>query len=190
MILKAWVPNTDRDCAPVCSRTSISRSPSAKGAILIRSAVVFDREGTYVWRLRDEVAERVPIEIGLRKNGRVEVTLGLASGDTIVSAGTHKVVEGRKLRAAELVKNDEPAAGVRAAAPSGSERESPRSASRPVLATVMSLVIVLFGAISMARLTNRGCRRSTRRSCPSRPCFRALRRKSSRRRSPTSSKTR
>jgi hypothetical protein len=26
--------------------------------------VVFDREGTYVWRVRDEVAERVPIEIG------------------------------------------------------------------------------------------------------------------------------
>jgi len=68
--------------------------------IVPESAVVFDREGTYVWRVRDEVAERVPIEVGLRKDGRVEVTLGLSAGDTIVTAGTHKVIEGRKLRAA------------------------------------------------------------------------------------------
>ena len=121
MILKAWVPNTDRRLRPGLFANVDLEIAEREGAMLIpESAVVFDREGTYVWRLRDEVAERVPIEIGLRKNGRVEVTLGLAAGDTIVSAGTHKVVEGRKLRAAELVTSDEPGNGPRAAAPGGS----------------------------------------------------------------------
>ncbi len=121
MILKAWVPNSERRLRPGLFANVDLEIAEREGAMLIpESAVVFDREGTYVWRLRDEVAERVPIEIGLRKNGRVEVKLGLAAGDTIVSAGTHKVVEGRKLRAAELVKGDEPGSGPRAAASSGS----------------------------------------------------------------------
>ncbi len=46
--------------------------------------------------------------------------VGLAPGDTIDSAGTHKVVAGRKLRAAELVKSDDAGGGPRAAAPGGS----------------------------------------------------------------------
>jgi membrane fusion protein (multidrug efflux system) len=121
MILKAWVPNAERRLRPGLFANVDLEIAEREGAMLIpESAVVFDRQGTYVWRLRDEVAERVPIEIGLRKNGRVEVTLGLTAGDTIVTAGTHKVVEGRKLRAPALVKGDEPGSGPRAAAPGGS----------------------------------------------------------------------
>ena len=42
----------------------------------------------------------MPIETGLRKNGLVEVTLGLQPGDTIVSAGVHKVQAGKRVVAA------------------------------------------------------------------------------------------
>jgi len=60
--------------------------------------VVFDRQGTYVWKVDDDdLARRVPVETGLRKGGRVEVTLGLQPGDRIVTAGTHKVSEGKQL---------------------------------------------------------------------------------------------
>jgi len=62
----------------------------------------------------------VPSEIGLRKGGRVEVTLGLASGDTIVTAGTHKVIEGRKLRAAAPAETDQARGGPHASTPQGS----------------------------------------------------------------------
>jgi hypothetical protein len=82
--------------------------------------VVFDQQGTFVWRVRDELGERVPIDIGLRKNGRVEVKLGLSPGDTIVSAGTHKVIPGRKLRAAEVVETEEVGSAPRSTAPGGS----------------------------------------------------------------------
>ena len=88
--------------------------------LIPESAVVFDQQGTFVWRVRDEVGERVPIDIGLRKNGRVEVKLGLAPGDTIVSAGTHKVIPGRKLRMAESEKHEEVGSAPRATTPAGS----------------------------------------------------------------------
>ncbi len=121
MILKAWVPNADRRLRPgLFANVDLEIAQRENAMLIPESAVVFGREGAYVWRVRDEVAERVPVEIGLRKNGRVEVTLGLAAGDTIVTAGTHKVIEGRKLQAAALVKSGEAGAGPRAAAPGGS----------------------------------------------------------------------
>jgi membrane fusion protein (multidrug efflux system) len=121
MILKAWVPNADRRLRPgLFANVDLEIAQRENAMLIPESAVVFDREGSYVWRVRDEVATRVPVEIGLRKHGRVEVTLGLAAGDTIVSAGTHKVIEGRKLRAAALVKSDDASSGAHAAAPGGS----------------------------------------------------------------------
>ena len=42
-----------------------------KNALLVpESAVSADRHGTFVWRIDDEVATRVPIQTGLRKQGR------------------------------------------------------------------------------------------------------------------------
>jgi membrane fusion protein (multidrug efflux system) len=101
LILKAWVSNADHRLVPGLFANVDLEIAQRENALLVpESAVVFDRAGSYVWRVRDEVAQRVPIEVGLRKHGRVEVTLGLQAGDTIVTAGTHKVIEGRKLRAA------------------------------------------------------------------------------------------
>jgi multidrug efflux pump subunit AcrA (membrane-fusion protein) len=65
------------------------------------AAVVFDRHGAFVWRRgADDLAERVPIQTGLRSGGSVEVTLGLESGDSIVTAGTNKVSEGDRIAVA------------------------------------------------------------------------------------------
>jgi len=121
MILKAWVPNADHRLVPgLFANVDLEIAQRENAMLVPESAVVFDREGTYVWRVREEVAERVPIEIGLRKGGRVEVTLGLSPGDTIVTAGTHKVIEGRKLRAAAPAKSDQARGEPRASAAQGS----------------------------------------------------------------------
>jgi membrane fusion protein (multidrug efflux system) len=121
MILKAWVPNADRRLRPGLFANVDLEIAQRENALLIpESAVVFDQAGTYVWRVRNEIAERVPVETGLRKNGRVEVTLGLVAGDTIVTAGTHKVIEGHKLRAAVPEKADQAGVVPRAAAASES----------------------------------------------------------------------
>jgi membrane fusion protein (multidrug efflux system) len=65
------------------------------------SAVVYDPQGTFVWRVGAEGAvERVPVVAGLRRNGLVEIRSGVAAGDRVVSAGTNKVVAGRPVRIA------------------------------------------------------------------------------------------
>ncbi|MEE9607575.1 MAG: efflux RND transporter periplasmic adaptor subunit [Myxococcota bacterium] len=99
MILKAWVPNPSGRLRPGMFANVDLEIARRDNVILVpESAVVFDRHGTYVWRLdEDGVAERVPIETGLRKGGRVEVTIGLRPGDRVVTAGTHKVTEGKKV---------------------------------------------------------------------------------------------
>ncbi|MDH3210898.1 MAG: efflux RND transporter periplasmic adaptor subunit [Myxococcales bacterium] len=102
LILKAWVPNADGRLRPGLFADVDLEIAQRENALLVpESAVVFDRHGTFVWRVEDDdSARRVPIEVGLRKGGRVEVTLGLRPGDTVVSAGTHKVSEGEKLQSA------------------------------------------------------------------------------------------
>jgi multidrug efflux pump subunit AcrA (membrane-fusion protein) len=70
-----------------------------ESAIVVpESAIVFDHQGTFVWRVSaDDRAERIPIQTGLRTGGIVEVTMGLHAGDSIVTAGVHKVEEGDQL---------------------------------------------------------------------------------------------
>ena len=72
-------------------------------AILVsEAAIVYDRKGTYVWRIgADDRAQRVSVGLGLRSAGRVHVERGLAPGDVVVVAGTHKLKEGSRIRRAQ-----------------------------------------------------------------------------------------
>jgi membrane fusion protein (multidrug efflux system) len=120
IIVKAWVPNADRRLRAGLFANVDMEVARRENAILVpESAVVFDRQGTYVWRVSDgDVAQRVPVETGLRKGGRVEVTLGLQPGDRIVTAGTHKVSEGKRVVAAAPARD---AQGQARRAPPGGE---------------------------------------------------------------------
>jgi membrane fusion protein (multidrug efflux system) len=103
VLLKAWIPNQDGRLRPGLFANVDLEIDRRDAAIQVpESAVVFDQRGAHVWRVREDgdnrTVERAPIEVGLRKDGRVEVTLGLQPGDTIVSAGTHKVSEGGRIQ--------------------------------------------------------------------------------------------
>jgi membrane fusion protein (multidrug efflux system) len=99
LLVKAWIPNEDRRLAAGLYTNIEVEIRRQEDALLIpESAVISDRDGTFVWRVsQEDVATRVPIEVGLRKDGEVEVTGGLAGGDRIVIAGTHKVNDGMKV---------------------------------------------------------------------------------------------
>jgi membrane fusion protein (multidrug efflux system) len=101
VILKAWVPNPDHRLRPgMFAETDLEVGRRDAAIVVPESAVVFDHQGTFVWRVsKHGSAERVPIQTGLRKGGVVEVTLGLHAGDTIITAGTHKVREGSPIAA-------------------------------------------------------------------------------------------
>jgi membrane fusion protein (multidrug efflux system) len=99
LILKAWVPNQQRRLRPgLFANIDLEIGQRERAIVVPESAIVFDREGTYVWKLdADQVPTRVPVQVGLRRAGRVEVTLGIQPGDTIVISGTHKVMAGKRV---------------------------------------------------------------------------------------------
>jgi membrane fusion protein (multidrug efflux system) len=101
LVLKAWVPNADGRLRPGMFAELDLEVGRRESAIAVpESAVVFDHQGTFVWRVTaDDRAERVPIETGLRTGGIVEVTMGLRAGDSIVTAGVHKLGEGDQIAA-------------------------------------------------------------------------------------------
>ena len=51
------------------------------------------------WIDAEGVASRLPVELGLREGGVVEVVSGLRAGVSVVTAGAHKVSEGAKVQA-------------------------------------------------------------------------------------------
>ena len=75
--MQAWVPNEERRLRAGLFANVDLEIARRDGAIIVpESAVVFDRQGTYVWRVDEEgLPSRAPIDLGLRKGGRVEVTM-------------------------------------------------------------------------------------------------------------------
>jgi membrane fusion protein (multidrug efflux system) len=96
---KATIDNPDRTLRPGLFASVHLPTARRGGALVVpESAIVYDTEGPFVWRLGpDATAERAAVGLGARRDGRVEVTTGLAAGDRIVGAGTNKVVPGRPL---------------------------------------------------------------------------------------------
>ncbi len=100
LLLKAWLANQDHRLKPgMFANIDVEISRKEDALLVPEASVVYDRHGIYVWRAGEGMrAEKVPVEIGLRQDGRVEILHGLAPGDTVVSAGTHKLMAGSRLR--------------------------------------------------------------------------------------------
>jgi membrane fusion protein (multidrug efflux system) len=102
VLVKAWIPNPERRLRPGLFAEIEAEVDRRDDALLVPdSALVYDLEGTFVWKLDgDSRARRAPVEVGIRQQGQVEVARGLAPGDVVVAAGIHKVKDGDKVRAA------------------------------------------------------------------------------------------
>jgi membrane fusion protein (multidrug efflux system) len=94
--MKAWVSNSDGRLRPgMFARVVLEVERTEQALLAPESAIANDASGPYVWRVTPEsLAERVAVELGTRREGQVVIVSGLASGDTIVTSGTHKVYEG------------------------------------------------------------------------------------------------
>lgn len=103
LVLKAWIGNADRRLKPgMFANVEVEISKREDALLIPESSVVYDRSGTYVWRITDgDLAEKIPVKIGLRRSGTVEIVNGIEGGDRIVSAGTHKVLAGKRVNAIE-----------------------------------------------------------------------------------------
>lgn len=100
--LVAWVPNPSRRLRPgMFANLQLKLGERSDALMVPEEAVVYDRQGNYIWRLDPaNVAQRVPVEVGARQEGLVEIVRGIRVGDVIVSAGTHKVTQGAVVRPA------------------------------------------------------------------------------------------
>jgi membrane fusion protein (multidrug efflux system) len=100
LLLKAWVANADHRLRPgMFTNIGLEVARRDDALVIPESALAYDVDGAFVWRIGEgETAQRVPVQIGIREAGRVEVTSGLAAGERIVSAGTHKVAPGAVVR--------------------------------------------------------------------------------------------
>jgi membrane fusion protein (multidrug efflux system) len=96
LLAKAWIPNADHRLKPGMFANVDVVVLEKDAAILVpESAMVYDRHGTYVWRIdAGDRAEKVPVEIGVRREGHVEILAGVGAGDRVISAGVNKVMAG------------------------------------------------------------------------------------------------
>jgi membrane fusion protein (multidrug efflux system) len=100
LLLKARVPNKDRRLRPgLFANVQLEIARHEDTIVIPESAVAYDALGAFVWRVDDkDVATRGGVELGIRRAGQVEVVSGLQAGERVVSAGTHKVVAGGRVR--------------------------------------------------------------------------------------------
>ena len=92
------------------------------------SAVTIQGSTAFVYTVRDETAEKKNIEIGKRNFGKVSVVSGINEGDLVITEGVSKVRNNAKIKIIN---------------PRNYMFLTDLSIKRPVVASVMSLVLVL-----------------------------------------------
>ncbi|HMM22347.1 MAG TPA: efflux RND transporter periplasmic adaptor subunit [Selenomonadales bacterium] len=65
------------------------------------SAIYQTNDTPHVWVIADHVAALRPVQVGIFGNAQVQIVAGLKPGETIVTAGVHKLREGQTVRLAE-----------------------------------------------------------------------------------------
>ena len=106
LVIKAWVDNPLHKLKPgMFANVDVEIEQRENALMVPESSLVYDRNGTYVWRVSPEKrVEKVPVEIGLRQKGRVQIVAGISSGDSVISAGTNKVLAGDFVEPIEAVR--------------------------------------------------------------------------------------
>ncbi|WP_166646490.1 efflux RND transporter periplasmic adaptor subunit [Zavarzinia compransoris] len=90
--LRALVPNADGALMPgLFARVGLGLGSGSAGVVVPEQAVVTRNGRFFVFRVAAGTAEQVPVTLGERSDGRVEITAGIAPGETIVVAGQQRL---------------------------------------------------------------------------------------------------
>jgi membrane fusion protein (multidrug efflux system) len=95
------VPNADGKLRPgMFARVRLLTS-EVKDALMVPEESLFPvGEDKYVYRIVDGRARRQKVDIGLRRDAKVEIVGGLAAGDVVVTAGQPKIRDGAPVKVA------------------------------------------------------------------------------------------
>ncbi|MFN3371205.1 MAG: efflux RND transporter periplasmic adaptor subunit [Sphingomonadaceae bacterium] len=89
---RAILPNPDLRLRPGMLMTVDVKSPPRTALTVPELAVIGEGSGAFVWKVGpDNEVARTPVSTGGRRDGRIEITQGLAAGDRVVTEGTVKI---------------------------------------------------------------------------------------------------
>jgi membrane fusion protein (multidrug efflux system) len=95
IVIRAQVPNKDGKLRPgMFARVKLFTSGSKDTLVVPEESLFPLGDDKYVYKVVDGKATRQKIEIGQRREGRVEVVGGLGPDDIVVTAGVMKLREG------------------------------------------------------------------------------------------------
>ena len=117
IVIRAQVPNRDGKLRPgMFARVRLFTSDNKEAIVVPEEALFPVGDDKYVYKVVDGKAQRQKVEIGQRREGRVEVVNGLSPQDVVVTAGAIKLREGVAVSVANTAappapvgKSDEPA---------------------------------------------------------------------------------
>lgn len=99
VVIRAAVPNADGLLRPgLFARVSLVLREVAAAITIPEEAIVPRGEQSLVYKVVGDGFEAVPVTLGIRRGGSVEVVKGLAPEDTVITAGHMKLRPGAKIR--------------------------------------------------------------------------------------------
>src|SRR6185436_10712784 len=102
VVIRAQVSNRDGKLRPgMFARVRLFTSEARDSAIVPEEAIFPVGDDKYVWKVVDGKATRQKVEIGQRRDGKVEIVNGLDASDIVVTAGHLKVRDGTAVTIAE-----------------------------------------------------------------------------------------
>jgi membrane fusion protein (multidrug efflux system) len=119
IVIRAIVRNPDTALRPgMFARVKLITKEALDALVLPEQALVPQGEDQYVFRVVDGKALRTKVEVGQRRDSRVEIVKGVAPGDTIVTAGQLKIRDGTPVTFGATDKSGGTVAAPKSAAPS------------------------------------------------------------------------
>lgn len=98
ILLRATVPNPDDTLRPgMFARVRLQLS-NTEALVVPETALAPSGDTQYVFKVEQGVARRVPVTIGLRRQGMVELQDGVQDGDQVIVSGLQKVADGQAVR--------------------------------------------------------------------------------------------
>jgi len=100
LVIRAQVRNQDTTLRPgMFARVSLITSTKQEALVVPEEALVPQGTEQFVYRVVDQRAERVKVETGQRRDGKVEILSGVEKDDVIVLAGQSRLRDGSQIRA-------------------------------------------------------------------------------------------
>ena len=102
VVIRAQVSNRDGRLRPgMFARVRLFTSDVKDSALVPEESLFPVGDDKYVYKVVDGKALRQKVEIGQRRDGKVEITSGLGANDLVVTAGHQKIRDGAAVKIAE-----------------------------------------------------------------------------------------